>query len=103
MDNQPDYYPTICPEAISRETASMSHNFLPGGSIAPSQVSPFILHLLYRTCAILSNTPQERRMGDDVTSLSTLRGALNVLTDRWLASGKILWLYHLAASSDCLF
>ncbi|RDW59937.1 hypothetical protein BP6252_13024 [Coleophoma cylindrospora] len=87
LDHQPDDYPVISPEAISRETASMSQNFLPGGSLALVQVSPFILHLLYQTIIILSNVSPGPGSGDDIKSLTILRGALKLLTERWLAAG----------------
>lgn len=88
IDGQSDNYPIISPEAIARETSLMSRNFLPGGSIALAQVSPFIFHLLYKTCIILSSASQERRRGDDFKSLAVIKEALKLLSKRWLAAGK---------------
>jgi hypothetical protein len=82
-------YPTVEPDVISRESARMSQNFLPGGSIPLAEVSPFILHLLYQGCIILSNSSREPR-AEDANSLILLQEALKVLTQRWLASGRIL-------------
>ena len=82
-------YPTVEPDVISRESARMSQNFLPGGSIPLAEVSPFILHLLYQGCIILSSSSREPR-AEDANSLILLQEALKVLTQRWLASGRIL-------------
>jgi hypothetical protein len=90
-------YPTIEPDVISRESARMSQNFLPGGSIPLAEVSPFILHLLYQCCIILSTLPREPR-AEDANSLTLLQEALMVLTQRWLASGRILSLIYYARS-----
>ena len=87
VDGHPDDYPTIGPETIARETALMSRNFLPGGAIGLAQVSPFILHLLYQTCIILSGA-QDSTSGDDIKSFAILREALTLLTERWLSSGR---------------
>lgn len=84
-----DDYPTVGPDVISRESARMSRNFLPGGSIPLPTVSPFILHLLYRSCIILSSLPRESAMDND-NSLDTLQEALRFLTQRWVASGRTL-------------
>ncbi|KAH8809192.1 hypothetical protein F5884DRAFT_794781 [Xylogone sp. PMI_703] len=83
------YYPTIEPDVVARETARMSQNFLPGGSIPLVEVSPFILHLLYQCCIILSSPSQESRP-EDVNSLAILQEALKLLTQRWRASETYL-------------
>jgi hypothetical protein len=80
-------YPTIEPDVIARESARMSQNFIQGGSIPLVQVSPFILHLLYQGCIILSSSSREAR-AEDAISLAHLQAALKALTERWLASGK---------------
>lgn len=80
-------YPTVAPEVISRESARMSQSFLPGGFIPMEEVSPFILHLLYSGCIILSNLQREYKV-EDTKSLTLLQEALRVLTHRWLASRK---------------
>jgi hypothetical protein len=85
-------YPTVGPEAISRETVRMSQNFLPGGSIPLAEVSPFILHLLYQGCVILSSSSQESR-AEDANSLIILQEALKSVSQRWLASGMLLSLF----------
>lgn len=86
-------YPTVGPDVISRETARMSQNFMPGGSIPLAEVSPFILHLLYQCCIILGNSSQEPS-SEDANSLTILHEALKLLTRRWLASGGILSLIY---------
>ena len=78
-------YPTVGSDVISRETARMTQSFLPGGSIPLAEVSPFILHLLYQSCIILSDSSQEPR-SEDAKSLIILQEALTVLAQRWLAS-----------------
>lgn len=83
-----DDYPTVGPDVISRETARMTQGFLPGGSIPLAEVSPFILHVLYRSCIILSSLSQEPT-ADDVDSFIILQEALTLLTQRWLAAGII--------------
>ncbi|CZR56322.1 uncharacterized protein PAC_06210 [Phialocephala subalpina] len=93
-------YPTIEPDVISRESARMSQNFLPGGSIPLAEVSPFILHLLYQGCIILSSSSRELR-AEDTNSLILLQEALKVLTQRWLASGRILSpIYNVPSLND---
>ena len=67
----------------------MSQNFLPGGFIPIEEVSPFILHLLYSACIILSKLQREYKV-EDTKSLTILQEALRVLTHRWLASRKSL-------------
>jgi hypothetical protein len=64
VDDHLGDYPTIEHDVISRESARMSQNFLPGGSIPLAEVSPFVLHLLYQGCIILSSLSgePERRM-----------------------------------------
>ena len=90
-------YPTVGPDVISRETARMSQNFMPGGSIALAEVSPFILHLLYQCCIILGNSSREPS-SEDANSLISLHEALKLLTQRWLASGGILSLIYVVSS-----
>lgn len=80
-------YPTIEPDVIARESARTSQNFMPGGSIPLAQVSPFILHLLYQACIILSSSSGEAR-AEDAISLVHLQEALKALNQRWLASGR---------------
>ncbi|KAL7933862.1 hypothetical protein V8C35DRAFT_302609 [Trichoderma chlorosporum] len=82
-----DHYPMVDPGVISQESARMSRNFLPGGSIPLLSVSPFIMHLLYQSCIVLSSLPDEPAV-DNTTSLITLQEALRVLAQRWLASGE---------------
>lgn len=81
-------YPMVDPGVIARESARMSQNFLPGGTIPLPTVSPFIMHLLYQSCIVLSSLPEEPAV-DNAGSLVTLQEALRVLTQRWLASGKV--------------
>jgi hypothetical protein len=83
-------YPTVEPDVIARESARMSQNFLPGGSIPLAEVSPFILHLLYQGCIILSISLREPR-AEDANALILLQEALKILTQRWLASGRIFF------------
>ncbi|KAM6486374.1 hypothetical protein HDV62DRAFT_214517 [Trichoderma sp. SZMC 28011] len=80
-------YPMVDPGVIARESARMSQNFLPGGTIPLPTVSPFIMHLLYQSCIVLSSLPEEPAV-DNASSLATLQEALRVLTQRWLASGE---------------
>jgi hypothetical protein len=86
---QLDEYPTIEPGVISRESARMIQGFLPGGPIPLAAVSPFILHLLYQGCIILSSLSQEPT-AEDISSLILLKEALKLLTQRWLVSGTML-------------
>lgn len=85
-----DNYPIIGPQAIATRTAMMSQNFLPGGSIPLIQVSPFILHLLYRGCIILRQISPYTQREDEIRSLAVLEEALDLLSGRWLASGSYL-------------
>ncbi|RFU30654.1 hypothetical protein B7463_g5701, partial [Scytalidium lignicola] len=89
VGGQLDDYPTVGPDVISRESARMSQNFLPGGYIPLVEVSPFVLHLLYKCCIILSSSSREPTV-EDANSLTTLQEALKFLTQRWLASEAYL-------------
>ncbi len=90
-------HPTVDHDVISRESARMSQNFLPGGSMPLAEVSPFILHLFYQGCIILSSLSREPR-AEDANSLVLLQEALKVLTQRWLVSGRISSPFYNASS-----
>lgn len=84
-------YPTVDPDIIAKDSAQMSRNFLPGGSIPSVAVSPFILHLLYR-CSIILSDPSRESSTEDANSLSILEEAMKLLRQRWVASGETLLL-----------
>jgi hypothetical protein len=84
-------YPTVDPDIIARDSARMSRNFLPGGSIPSVTVSPFILHLLYR-CSIILSDPSRESSTEDTNSLAILQEAMKLLRQRWVASGEALFL-----------
>jgi hypothetical protein len=87
---QSDDYPVITPIELSRDAALMSQYFLPGGPIPVAQVSPFILHLQYQACIILSNEVKNPGREEDIRRLSILRESLVHLRGRWLAAGESL-------------
>jgi hypothetical protein len=68
-------------------TALMVRSFLPGGTVSPDDVSPFVLHLLYQATLVLSTSSRASASETVSQSLAVLREVLNQAGKRWKAAG----------------
>jgi hypothetical protein len=91
---------------LSTETAAVLQatlNMIPNLMTDPTdresvlnEVSPFLLHLIYKAAATYLEIHQRMPMRVTVDQIATLKQALEMLKERWLVAGK-----KFSASDPC--